>query len=137
MNIDSRKTIENLCDKGNSCYAEERFDSALRLFYQAWLKVPKPQHEQMAATKVLTHIGDTYYRMGKYEPAIEALRSALACPETDDHRLALLRLGQSLLNMGQELQARIYLHKAYRLTCKARFAKENPKYRQAIADLVI
>ena len=137
MKSEPETNIDSICHLGHKQYTVKNYDSALRLFYSAWLKIPKPQHQQADAAKVLTRIGDTYYRMGKYNPAIEALRSALACPHTDERPLAMLRLGQSLLNNGHDAQARTYLHKAYRLTGEPAFANENPKYRRAIADLVI
>ena len=137
MSSDLISTIKTMCAKGYQHYSEGDYDVALRLFYQAWLKVPSPQNESPAAATILSGIGDTYYRMGKYDPAVEALRSALDCPETEEQHFVLLRLGQSLLNSGHELQAKIYLHRAYRLGGDKTFKNEDPKYRQAIDDIVI
>ena len=81
-------------------------------------------------------IGDTYYRMGKYELAIEALRSALACKQTSVRSLVEMRLGQTLLNTGHDLQAVTYLQRAYRLGGDAVFATENPKYKEAISEFL-
>ena len=137
MSSDSLATIQAICAKGYQNYGSKSYDSALRLFYQAWLKVPKPQHEYTHAATVLSAIGDTYYRMGKYEPATEALRSALACPITEEQSLILMRLGQALFDSEHELQGKIYLHRAYRLSGDEIFKGEDPKYRQAIDDIAI
>ncbi|MGH1485861.1 MAG: tetratricopeptide repeat protein [Cellvibrionaceae bacterium] len=137
MGSDVLSTIQAICAKGYQHYSQKDYEAALRLFYQAWLKVPKPQNEHPAAATILSGIGDTYYRLGKYDPAIEALRSALACPDTDEQSLILMRLGQSLINAGQELQGKIYLHRAYRLCGDQAFKDEHPKYREVIDDIVI
>jgi tetratricopeptide (TPR) repeat protein len=137
MDTDLTPSLKSLCTSGYEHYAEKDFNSALRLFYQAWLKLPKPQKEHPEAATILSAIGDTYFRLGKFNPAIEALRSALACPQTEEQCLILLRLGQSLLDNDQELQAKIYLHKAYKLFGDAAFEGEDPKYRESINDLVI
>lgn len=136
MSSDITATIQAICTKGYQHYAESDYSAALRLFYQAWLKLPKPQTQEPAAELVLSAIGDTYYRMGKYELAIEALRSALACQQTEARPLVEMRLGQTLLNTGHELQAVTYLQRAYRLGGDAVFANENPKYKEAISDLL-
>jgi tetratricopeptide (TPR) repeat protein len=137
MNADITPTIQAICNTGYSHYVEKNYSSALRSFYQAWLKVPKPQKDFPLAATILSAIGDTYFRLEKYDPAIEALRSALACPQTQEHSLILMRLGQSLLDNNQELQAKIYLHKAFKLYGESPFVGEDPKYRDTIIDLII
>ncbi len=133
---DLSTTIQAICVKGYQHYAKQDYDSALRLFYQAWVKLPKPQTREPDAETVLAAIGDTYYRMGKYELAIEALRSALACEQTSARSMVEMRLGQALLNTGHELQAITYLQRAYRLGGNDVFKDENPKYREAISEFL-
>lgn len=137
MSSDIIPSLQAICDKGYQHYDQQEYDGALRLFYQAWLKVPKPQHEYLIAATVLSGIGDSYYRMGKYELAIEALRSALACPKTEEYALILMRLGQSLLNTDQTLQATTYLNRAYRLSGNTLFKGEDSRYWEAITDIAI
>ncbi len=129
-------TIQAISAKGYQQYSQKDYPAALRLFYQAWLQLPKPQSDHADAEIILASIGDTYYQMGKYETAIEALRSALACQESDKRSFVLLRLGQSLLDSNQELQAKTYLHRAYRLLGEELFNNELPKYKKAISDLI-
>lgn len=128
--------IASICNKGKTLYKEGNYDAALRLFYEAWLKLPKPQMKQEDSELILSYIGDTYYRLKKYTPAIEALRSALACQKTSQHALVLLRLGQALLDTQQEIQSKAYLQKAYRLGGKALFKNERSIYLNSIAALI-
>jgi len=128
--------ITSICNKGKTLYEEGNYDAALRLFYEAWLKLPKPQMEQEDSEFILSYIGDTYYRLKKYTPAIEALRSALACQKTSQHAQVLLRLGQVLLDTQQEIQSKAYLQKAYRLGGKALFKNEKSTYLNSIAALI-
>lgn len=127
--------IQKLYEKAYADYQSEDYSSALRLFYKAWLRLKKPYRKQPQAATILSGIGDTYYRMGKFNLAIKALRSALDCEETDQRGLILLRLGQSLYNVGEDLPAKVYLQRAFRLS-ETQFANENPRYRNAIADMV-
>ena len=129
-------SIRSICTQGYERYAYQDYDTALRFFYQAWLKLPKPQTEQQEAESVLAAIGDTYYRMGKYELAMEALRSALACPQTATRPLVEMRLGQTLLDTAQEPQAIAHLQRAYRLGGDNTFENEDPKYKIAIKNFI-
>ncbi|MGH1441654.1 MAG: tetratricopeptide repeat protein [Cellvibrionaceae bacterium] len=136
MSSNTTTTIQAICAKGYQHYSKGDYDDALRLFYQAWVKLPKPQTQEANAETVLAAIGDTYYRMKKYELAIEALRSALACEQTEARSLVEMRLGQTLLNTGHDLQAITYLQRAYRLGGHAVFENEDPKYKEAISDFL-
>jgi len=136
MSSDITATIQAICAKGYQHYSKADYDSALRLFYQAWVKLPKPQAQEAEAETVLSAIGDTYYKMKKYDLAIEALRSALACEQTEARSLVEMRLGQTLLNTGHDLQAITYLQRAYRLGGNTLFEREDPKYKEAISEFL-
>jgi tetratricopeptide (TPR) repeat protein len=127
---------QQICEAAEVLYYSQQYDAALRLFYEAWLTLPKPQMEQESSEIILSLIGDTYYQLGKYEPAIEAFRSALACQQTDRRSLVLLRLGQALFNSNEVDQATIYLQKAYRLGGKILFKSEEDKYLNSIRELI-
>ncbi|MEO0443292.1 MAG: tetratricopeptide repeat protein [Pseudomonadota bacterium] len=137
MTKDLKSTVLSMCDKAYTLYQNRDYNAALRLFYQAWIKLPKPQSENALSATILSGIGDTYYRMGKYQPAIEALRSAMACPDTEEKALISLRLGQALMDANNEIQAKIYLHKAYQLDSGSTLDEEDPKYREAISEFII
>ncbi len=128
--------IGGICSEGEALYNEGDYDASLRLFYEAWLKLAKPQMEQEDSEIILSYIGDTYYRLKKYTPAIEALRSALACKETYRHPQVLLRLGQALFDTQQDIQSKTYLQKAYRLGGKALFKDEKSIYLKSIEAFI-
>ncbi len=132
----SNPILASICNEGETLYKEGDYDAALRLFYEAWLKLAKPQMEQEDSELILSYIGDTYYRLKKYNPAIEALRSALACQETTRRAWVLLRLGQALFDTTQEIQSKAYLQKAYRLGGKPLFKDEKSIYLKSIEALI-
>jgi len=132
-----RQQVEDLYLRGQGHCSQHRYPTALRLFYQAWVQLPKPQTDFKIAGKILTAIGDAYFKMKKYKQALEALRSSLHCPSIGNNKsLTYLRLGQCLLEVGQISQARVYLLKAHNSQDNRLFSAEDPKYRLAIDDLV-
>lgn len=129
------ENIRSGCAVAYRAYDDGDYQKALRLFYQAWLLLPKPQTRYPEAGWVLTGIGDTYFRLRQYIPGCEALRSADHCPQTRDNPFVHLRLGQCLYHMAERASARKHLHKAYRLGGPDLFAAEEPVYLNSIADL--
>jgi tetratricopeptide (TPR) repeat protein len=137
LQADIRQQVEDLYLRGHRECSQHRYPAALRSFYQAWVRLPKPQTGFDSAGKILTAIGDTYFKMKKYTQALEALRSSLHCPSIgSNNSLTYLRLGQCLLEVGQINQARIYLLKAHNSQGDTLLSAEDPKYRLAIDDLV-
>lgn len=128
--------VRQLCARGYRDYDAGRYQAALRSFYQAWLALPKPQNQWPAAGWVLTAIGDAYFRLERWEPGAEALRSALHCPEADSAPFPHLRLGQCLWQLGREAEARRSLFRACQIGGTALLDREDALYRQAIADLL-
>lgn len=132
----TERQIKQLCAEGYQHYDEQDFKSALRLFYQAWLKVPKPQMQWDQAGWVLTAIGDTYFRLAQYNQGREALLSALHCKGIDNNPFVHMRLGQCLLELGDIGSARRELLEAYKGAGRDIFLKQAAKYLSAIEDLV-
>ncbi|TQV73450.1 tetratricopeptide repeat protein [Exilibacterium tricleocarpae] len=128
--------IKSLCAQGYEHYDTQDYKGALRVFYQAWLEVPKPQTDWIEAGWVLTAIGDTYFRLNQFHQAREALNSALHCPQAEGNPFIHLRLGQSLLEQGDIGNARRELHRAYNVGGTAIFEREPEKYLAAIRDVV-
>lgn len=129
--------ITSIYRQGDTLLADGHYSRALRSFYAAWLQIPKPQADYPIAATVLFGIGNTYFKMRKYKLAIEALRSALSCPKANEQALILLRLGQSLLSLGNEEQSHIYLRRAHSIAGDTLFANEHPKYLRAIEAFII
>lgn len=124
------------CADAYALYDAGAYKEALRLFYQAWLLLPKPQTNYEAAGWVLTAIGDTYFRLEQYQQGKEALTSALYCPNTRNSAFAHLRLGQCLWELDQQDQARAALMQAYDIARMNIFATEDNKYYLAISELL-
>ena len=132
-----RRQIEDLYHQGHINCNQRLYSAGLRLFYKAWIQLPKPQTDFEVSGKILAAIGNTYFKMEKYPQAVEAFRSSLYCPDTSDNKAPVyMRLGQCLLEMGETAQARIYLLEAHNANGGASFDTEDPKYRLAIDDLV-
>lgn len=129
--------IRQLCAEGYQCYDGGDYKAALRLFYQAWLLLPKPQTEWVEAGWVLTAIGDAYFRSAQYQPGAEALQSALCCSEMSAVPFIHLRLGQCLWELEQGGQAQGPLLRAYQIAGADIFAAEDRKYYFAIAELIL
>jgi len=127
--------IKQLCGEAYKAYDQLDHKGALRVFYQAWLKLPKPQHDHLESSWVLTGIGDCYFKLRQFQQAIEALSSALHCPSGDQSAFIHLRLGQCLLDIGETGSARRSLFKAFQLGGLKAFEQEPPKYPEAIKDL--
>lgn len=128
--------IKSLCQQGYDLYDAGDHKSALRVFYQAWLKIPKPQHEHAEAGWVLTAIGDTYFALGQFIQGTESLQSALCCPQQFSTGFIHFRLGQCLLNNGELNKARSALFQAYQEEGIERFQQADPRYLDSIRDLI-
>ena len=136
LSKDTTEQIKSLCADAYRAYDEGDYRKALRLFYQGWLALPKPQIKYREAGWLLVGIGDSYYRLKQYTPGCEALRSANHCPEATDNPFIHLRLGQCLYRIGEKPSARNHLQKAYRLGGAQMFENEEECYLDCISDLV-
>lgn len=115
------------CAEAYSLYDQGDFSTSLRLFYKAWLKLPRPQYQWAEATWILTAIGDTYHAMGKYQHGLEALNSALHCPRGADNPVILLRLAQCHLGLDNRELALPLLSHAYALGGDSVIARHAPE----------
>ena len=129
--------VKMLCNEGYQKFDQGDYDQALRSFYQAWVRVPKPQTDYREAGWALAAIGDCYFAMDKQSQAQEALESCLCWPEMSETPFVHLRYGQSLLVSNQVAKARKHLFKAYQLGGEELFAKEPDKYIKSIEDLLV
>jgi hypothetical protein len=130
------RKIRQFCTAGYQHYDAGDYKAALRLFYQAWLLLPKPQTDWIEAGWVLTAIGDSYFRSAQYQQGREALQSALCCPQMEQAPFIHLRLGQCLWELGLCDSARTALLRAYEIAGMDIFSAEDRKYYFAIAGLL-
>lgn len=132
LSAESAQQIEELCNQGYQLYDQQSYEAALRVFYQAWLILPKPQSQYQQAAWVLTAIGDSYYKIGNFKQSIEALNSALHCP---GGQLAFIhtRLAQAYYETADKNSAAKHFQKAEELDPK-QTQKLAPKYRLFIKN---
>ena len=120
--------LKHLCNQGYLFFDKGDTKAALRLFYQAWTILPKPQNQWLEAAWVLTALGDVYFAKGDYEYGREALLSALHCSKAMGDPVIHLRLGQCLLELGQHSAAQLQFKQVLKNGGEALFKKENNKY---------
>lgn len=119
VDIEAKAKIELLCKNGHDEYQQCNYPKALRLFYQAWLQLPKPQSQYHHAPWILTAIADCYFKQNSFEQATEALNSALHCPSIKNEHQQLgfmhTRLGQCCYQQGNHRLARQHFEQAQHL----------------------
>ena len=125
---DVRTMIDKLCQKGDQFAQIDQHDDALDQFEAAWELLPNPKNQWPAATWILMAAGDVYFEKHDYRTASETLRESLDCPDGDSNPFILLRLGQSLFEIGDLDGAADALEAAFRKDGDELFADEDPKY---------
>ncbi len=120
--------IKVFCAHGYAAYDQHEWDEAIRSFFQAWNLLPEPKTEYREAGWILTALGDTYFRAKRYQPAQEALNSALHCPGINYNPFVMLRLGQVYYEQGNDNYASKTLAYAYKKGGRQLFEQESPKY---------
>lgn len=127
-----KAAIEDLCNQGYQLYDQQDFEAALRVFYQAWVKLPKPQSQFPQSAWVLSSIGDCYFKIENYKQALEALNSALHCPG-GQQAFIQTRLGQCYYETGEQELAAQHFQSAEQNDPK-QTQKLAPKYRLFIKN---
>ncbi|WP_019529102.1 tetratricopeptide repeat protein [Dasania marina] len=120
--------LRSFCLQGYELYDQADYKLAVRHFYKAWALLPKPQTQWLEAGWVLTALGDSYFKLGNYHSGIEALKSALHCPDTDNNPFIHMRLGQCYYKNHQRGMAAISLQTAFKIGGEKLFYKEDACY---------
>ena len=120
--------IQDLCARGDEFAANGDFGGALGSYGEAWALIPEPKEDWHAATWVLAAIGDACFLMGDFAETRRALEFAMHCPAAIGNPFLHLRLGQALLEEGEEDQAADELIRAYMGAGPEIFADDDPKY---------
>ena len=120
--------VDGLCRKGDQFAGMEQYDDAIEKYGQAWDLLPEPRDQWAAATWILISAGDAHFRMKEYGEAADLLLDALNYPDGEANPFLYLRLGQSLLELGQLDDAADALEEAFRLGGEELFADEDPSY---------
>jgi tetratricopeptide (TPR) repeat protein len=125
---DLRQMIDKLCQKGDQFAQIDQHDDALDQYEAAWELLPAPKHQWPAATWILMAAGDVYFEKRDFIAARNSLRESLECPDGETNSFILLRLGQSLFELGELDAAANALEIAFRENGEGLFADEDPKY---------
>ena len=120
--------VDGLCRQGDQFAGMEQYDDAIEKYGQAWDLLPEPRDQWAAATWILISAGDAHFRMKEYGEANDLLLDALNYPDGEANPFLYLRLGQSLLELGQLDDAADALEEAFRLGGAELFADEDPRY---------
>ena len=125
---DLRQMIDKLCQKGDQFAQIDQLDDALDQYEAAWELLPDPKNQWPAATWIMMAVGDVYFERRDYVAASETLQESLKFPDGESHPFILLRLGQSLFELGNLDRAAEAFEAAYRQHGIELFADEDPKY---------
>ena len=120
--------IDKLCQKGDQFAQIDQHDDALDQYEAAWQLLPDPKNQWPAATWILMAAGDVYFEKRDFVAASNTLRESLDFPDGQANPFILLRLGQSLFELGDLDGAADTLEAGFRKFGDELFADEDPKY---------
>ena len=124
----TRERIAALYAEGDRLAQAGRPGSALGQYADAWALIPEPKERWPVATPIISAIADCWFHAGKYDEVLRALDFGMNCPGAAEHPFLHLRLGQALLEQGEEDRAAAELMRAYEAQGEDIFAFDDPKY---------
>ena len=138
MYLDERlhSEIVKLSDEGNALCDTKEYQRAKDKFILALDLVPNPKTDWEAATWLYVALGDVSFLLQSFDEAKDYMFDALNCPDSLDNPFIMLRLGQSLFEIGEDMdRAKDFLMKAYMLGGNDIFDGEDEKYFEMIRDI--
>jgi len=120
--------ITALCATGDQLAENREYEDAITQYNAAWKLVPEPKSDWDASTWILAAIADACYSSGYNTSAREALEYGMTCPGGVGNPFMHLRLGQILLDQGENDRAADELMRAYMGAGKDIFEAESPTY---------
>jgi hypothetical protein len=129
----THERIVALCGEGDRLAEAGRHGSALAKYADAWGLIPHPKERWKLSTPVISAIADSWFLAGKYDEVLRALEFGMNCPGADGNPFLHLRLGQALLEQGEEDRAAEALMHAYEAHGEEIFEHEDPKYLDFLA----
>lgn len=120
--------ITELSGLGERLFEAGRYEEAIARYVEAFRLVPEPQSEWRASTWLMAAIGDAAFQARDFDKARRALEYGMQCPGAIGNPFMHLRLGQALLELGEEDRAADELIRAYMAEGRDIFASEDPKY---------
>jgi tetratricopeptide (TPR) repeat protein len=129
--------IVELSERGDSLAERGKYAEAIRTYRQAWALLPEPRLKWSAATWLLAAIGDAYFLDGDFEEASGAFRQSMLCPDALGNPFLHLRLGQSLLELGEREKGLDHLASAYMTGGRKIFEREDQKYLAELGKVML
>lgn len=120
--------ISTLTELANDSLNNNDRRSAIDRLLEALRLLPEPKNEWEAYTWIKGSLGDAFFSSQDYANAKESFFDALNGPDGWTNPFILLRLGESLYEMGDEDAASEYLARAYMLEGEELFRDEDSKY---------
>ncbi|HEX8308592.1 MAG TPA: hypothetical protein VF645_09270 [Allosphingosinicella sp.] len=128
MDRPTYEAIVALYEEGDKLAQDGRTGSALGKYAEAWSLIPDPKQGWKISTSVISAIADCWFLSGDYDEVVRALEFGMNCPDAVGNPFLHLRLGQALLERGQDDRAADELMRAYDAHGEKIFAQEDPKY---------
>ncbi|WP_212004848.1 tol-pal system YbgF family protein [Chitinophaga sp. HK235] len=134
ITTDITRQIEALNTKGHEAYDERNYAKAARIWIQALDLIPSPQEYFSDSGWLNTAIGDACFMLKKYQEALQYLLAAKSniVENGSLNAFTMLRLGQIMLETGEEHEAREYLMRAHLLGGTKIFEKEDARYLELV-----
>ena len=117
-----------LSDSGNKHMDDGEYEKALENFRAAFNVLPKPEMDWDAGEWLAVSIADALFSLQRFAEAKEWLFEARQDEDAAANAFINLRLGQTLLELGEENAATEYLLRAYMVKEEEIFEDEEPKY---------
>ncbi len=126
--------VEALCAEGDGAAASGAWAQAVLRYEAALELLPEPRGQWSAAASLWCAITDARFHGRDFAGALEPIALAMHHGEHDNAFLHLRR-GQCLLELGHREEALDALARAYAGGGRTLFAREEPRWLEAIADL--
>lgn len=128
--------IVDLSKQGDESLDNNNFDDAIQRYEEAISLIPEPIEDWEASTWLLTALGEAYFFKQDYQNALKSLQSAMHCPDAIGNPLIHLRLGQTQLELGNEVKAKDELVRAYMGGGEEIFEDEDSKYFDLVKESI-
>lgn len=128
--IDVSSEVIDIVNEAEDLMSEMKYKEAIKLYEKAFKSLQYPVQDFLNILYIQEGMGEAYFYLGEYEKVVEILSKIYITPygeETDDPNV-LLRLGQSLIEIGELEQGKEVLLKAYAIGGRDIFNEEDPKY---------
>lgn len=127
--------ICNLSEEGDLYFEEDKFQQAIKKYWEALGLIPEPKAEWEASTWLYVAIGEVYFFCDNYLEALNLFNEAMKCPDGVENPLINLRLGQCYYELDKYQLAKEYLLRAYMMEGQAIFENEDEKYLELVRTL--